>query len=106
MKNAQKLDAKNIRKDFPIFRRKINSKPLVYLDSAATTQKPVQVIDAIKDYYESHNANIHRGVHTLSEEASDMYDQAHKDTAKLINAGSMEEIIFVRNTTEASSERV
>ena len=91
-----------IRKDFPILNRKINGKKLIYFDNAATTQKPQQVLDAITNYYENHNANIHRGVHTLSEEASDMYDEAHKKVGKFINAKHpIGEIIFVRNATEA-----
>ena len=92
---------KKIREDFPILSRKINGKPLIYFDNAATTQKPKQVLNALNNYYENHNANIHRGVHTLSEEASDMYDEAHKKVGKFINAKHpMQEIIFVRNATE------
>ena len=94
------LNTSKIREDFPIFKRKINGYPLIYFDNAATSQKPIQVINAIKEFYETHNANIHRGIHTLSQEASDFYDNARRKTAKLINAKE-EEIIFVRNTTEA-----
>jgi cysteine desulfurase/selenocysteine lyase len=90
-----------IRRDFPILERKINGKPLIYFDNAATTQKPRQVIDAIVDYYRNHNANVHRGVHTLSMEATDLYEQARESIAKFVNAKSEREIVFVRNTTEA-----
>ena len=94
-------DVKKIREDFPILKRKIHGKNLVYLDNAATTQKPKQVLDAWQNYYCEHNANIHRGVHLLSQEASDMYDDAHKKVGKFINAKSPEqETIFVRNATE------
>lgn len=96
MYNVQK-----IRQDFPILDRKINGTKLVYLDNAASTQKPRQVIDTLTNYYEHHNANIHRGVHQLSQEASVMYDDAHKTVGKFINAKKpSEETIFVRNATE------
>lgn len=95
------FDVSKIRQDFPILKRKINGKPLVYLDNAATTQKPKQVIDALVDYYSNHNANIHRGIHTLAEEATAMHEKARKKIAKFIGAQSVQEIIFVRNTTEA-----
>ncbi|MEM0473220.1 MAG: cysteine desulfurase [Candidatus Aenigmatarchaeota archaeon] len=88
-------------KDFPILKRKVNGKKLVYLDSAATSQKPFQVIKAITEFYTNHNANIHRALHTLSEEATIAYEQAREKAAAFINAESTEEIIFVRNTTEA-----
>ncbi|MCX8178655.1 MAG: cysteine desulfurase [Candidatus Aenigmarchaeota archaeon] len=88
-------------KDFPILKRKVNGKKLVYLDSAATSQKPFQVIKVITDFYTNHNANIHRALHTLSEEATIAYEQAREKVAAFINAESTEEIIFVRNTTEA-----
>ena len=92
---------KKIREDFPILNREINGKKLIYLDNAATTQKPRQVLDALNDYYTKNNANIHRGVHTLSEEATEMYDDAHKKVGKFINAKHpFEETIFVRNATE------
>ncbi|MEM2130958.1 MAG: cysteine desulfurase [Candidatus Woesearchaeota archaeon] len=97
------MDVDNIRKDFPILNRKVNGKNLVYLDNAATTQKPIQVIEAVNNYYKEHNANIHRGVHQLSQEASELYEESHKKVAKFINAKSMEEIIFVRNATEAAN---
>lgn len=96
-----KFNPEEIRKDFPIFKRKINNQPLVYLDNAATTQKPHQVIEALVDYYRNHNANIHRGIHTLSEEATVLYEGAREKVAKFIGAKSSKEIIFVRNSTEA-----
>jgi cysteine desulfurase/selenocysteine lyase len=95
------LDPYKIRQDFPILKRKINNHPLIYFDNAATTQKPKQVIEAIKEFYENHNANVHRAIHTLSQESSELYENAHEEVAKFINADSMEEIIFVRGTTEA-----
>ena len=90
-----------IKQDFPILKRRVNGKQLVYLDSAATSQKPQQVIDALVDYYQNHNANIHRGVHTLGDESTKLYEQARKTVADFIGAGDPEELIFVRNTTEA-----
>src|ERR1700722_9466042 len=92
------LDA--IRAQFPILKTKIHGKPLVYFDNGATTQKPRAVIDAIQKYYESENANIHRGVHTLSQEATTAYEEARKKIARFINAGDEREIIFTRGTTE------
>jgi len=95
------LDLGKIRGDFPILKRKINNHPLIYFDSAATSQKPRQVIESMKEFYEKHNANVHRAVHTLSQEASELYENAHEEVAKFINAKGMEEIVFVRGTTEA-----
>lgn len=89
-----------MREQFPIFNRKINGKDLIYLDNAATTQKPQAVIDAITDFYSQSNANIHRGIHTLSTEATRMWEDAHQVVADFLGAKSMEEIIFVRNATE------
>ncbi|HLC72974.1 MAG TPA: cysteine desulfurase [Candidatus Nanoarchaeia archaeon] len=89
-----------IKKDFPIFQRKIHGKPLVYLDSASSSQKPKQVIQTLSDYYEKMHANIHRGVYTLSEEATLAYEDAHRKVARLINA-KFKEIIFTKNTTES-----
>ena len=94
------MNIDKIREDFPILKRKIGGKPLVYLDSAATSQKPVQVIEAEMQFYEMYNANIHRGVHTLSEEATEIYEGARKKIAGFIGAKA-EEIIFTRNATEA-----
>ena len=91
-----------IRKDFPILRRKVrDNKPLVYLDNASTTQKPNQVIDAITDYYRNHNANIHRAVYALAEEATEAYEKTRDKIANFLNIPNREEIIFVRGTTEA-----
>lgn len=96
------LNAYEIRRDFPILKRKVgDNKTLVYLDNAATTQKPFSVIDAIYDYYSNYNANIHRAVHQLGEEATVAYEQTREKVAKFINAHSKEEIIFTRNATEA-----
>jgi cysteine desulfurase/selenocysteine lyase len=95
------FDPYKVREDFPILKRRINNHPLIYFDNAATSQKPKQVIDAIKDFYENHNANVHRAVHTLSQEASELYEKAHEEVANFINANGMEEIVFVRGTTEA-----
>jgi cysteine desulfurase/selenocysteine lyase len=93
-------DVNKIRADFPILARKIQGKPLVYLDNAATTQKPQAVIDALSRYYMSENANIHRGVHTLSEQATESYEQARKTVGRFIKAADAREIIFVRGATE------
>jgi cysteine desulfurase/selenocysteine lyase len=90
-----------MKEQFPILRREINGNKLVYLDNAATTQKPQTVIDAIVDFYTNHNANIHRGVHTLAEESTKMWLDTHRLVASFINARSYEEIVFVRNSTEA-----
>jgi cysteine desulfurase/selenocysteine lyase len=98
---TQSLDVDAVRRDFPILSRKINGKPLVYLDSAATSQKPTQVIDAMGDYYRRYNANPHRGVYALSEEATAAYESARQRVAAFINAPSAKEIIFTRNATEA-----
>jgi len=90
-----------IREDFPILKRKVNNNPLIYFDNAATTQKPRQVIDAIQNFYENHNANVHRAVHTLSLEATELHENARKTVGKFINAKNEAEIVFVRGTTEA-----
>ena len=95
------LDVKKIREDFPILSRQVYGKPLVYLDNGATSQKPRIVIQALVDYYESYNSNIHRGVHTLSVEATERHEEARQKVADFIGAPSPEEIIFTRNTTEA-----
>ncbi|MGB5205624.1 aminotransferase class V-fold PLP-dependent enzyme [Eudoraea sp.] len=96
-----KLDIETIRKDFPILKRKVNGYPLVYLDNAATSQTPKQVIDVIVDYYSRYNANIHRGVHTLSQEATDAYENARLKVQKHINAAEPYEIIFTSGTTDS-----
>src|SRR5919202_6817780 len=95
------LDVQRIRQDFPILSRTVHGKPLVYLDNAATSQKPRSVIASLVEYYETYNANVHRGVHQLSQEATDAYEAVRAQTARFINAPREEEIIFVRNTTEA-----
>jgi len=94
-------DAQKVRADFPILAREVNGKPLVYLDNAATTQKPRQVIQAIVDYYEGYNANVHRGVHALSQEATDRYEGARAKVARFIGAERPEEIIWTRNASES-----
>src|SRR3990167_8022291 len=95
------LDIESIRKDFPILQRKVHGKPLVYLDNAATSQKPKQVIDAVDFYYRNYNANVHRSIHQLGEEATAKFEEAHEKIAGFINAGSYENIIFTKNTTES-----
>src|SRR5215213_8790975 len=95
------LDVARIRADFPILARRVHGHRLVYLDNASTTQKPRQVIQALVDYYETSNANIHRGIHTLAEEATAAYEGVRDDVARFIGAAGDDEIIFTRNTTEA-----
>jgi len=95
------FDVDEVRRDFPILNREIDGKPLVYLDNAATSQKPVSVINAITDYYSRYNANIHRGVYSISMEASAAYENARINVKEFINAASEREIIFTRGTTEA-----
>ena len=97
---APVFDAERARRDFPILQQEINGKPLVYLDNAATAQKPRQVIDAISGYYEKHNANVHRGVHALSVRATELYEGAREKVRAFINAAATSEIVFVRGTTE------
>jgi len=94
------FNPREVRAEFPILSRTIGGKPLVYLDNAATTQKPQAVIDALVRYYSTENANIHRGVHTLSQEATEHYEQARRDVQHFINSGDPGEIVFVRGTTE------
>ncbi len=96
-----RAELEKIRADFPILQQKVHGKPLVYFDNAATSQKPRAVIDAIVRYYETTNANIHRGVHFLSERATEQHDAARRTVQKFLNARSANEIIFVRGTTEA-----
>jgi cysteine desulfurase/selenocysteine lyase len=96
-----RLDVSAIRADFPILQRRVHGRPLVYLDNAATTQKPRAVIDRLVRYYEEENANIHRGVHTLSVEATDAYDAARDRVRRFLNAADSREIVFVRGATEA-----
>ena len=96
-----KLDVNKIRNDFPILKRKVNGYPLVYFDNAATSQKPSKVIASITDYYENYNSNIHRGVHTVSQEATDAYENARKKIQKHFNAKHSEEIILTSGTTHS-----
>jgi cysteine desulfurase/selenocysteine lyase len=95
------MDIKEIKKDFPILDIKVNNKPLIYLDNAATTQKPIQVIEAISDYYKNYNANVHRGVHTLSQIATDKFEAVREQIKNFINAKESSEIIYTRGTTES-----
>ncbi|MEM9922584.1 MAG: cysteine desulfurase [Cyanobacteria bacterium P01_D01_bin.50] len=97
----EKTLANLVRQDFPILHQEVNGKPLVYLDNAATSQKPSFVIDTIRNYYEGYNANVHRGAHHLSAKATDAYEAARDKVAKFVNAKSREEIVFTRNATEA-----
>ncbi|HUP37510.1 MAG TPA: cysteine desulfurase [Candidatus Limnocylindria bacterium] len=94
------LDVERIRKDFPILHQEVHGRPLVYLDSAATSQKPQVVLDALAEYYARNNANVHRGVHRLSERATDAYEGARARIQRFLNAAHPREIIFVRGTTE------
>lgn len=96
----EKTLAQKVRPDFPILNQEIHGKPLVYLDNAATSQKPVQVLDALRHYYDFDNANVHRGVHTLSSRATDAYEGAREKIAKFVNAASEQEIIYTRNASE------
>jgi cysteine desulfurase/selenocysteine lyase len=98
---ASTFDVARVRADFPILRRQARGRPLVYLDNAATTQKPQVVIDALTRYYSEMNANVHRGVHELSEIASEAYEASRATIARFVNARSPREIVFTRNTTEA-----
>lgn len=95
------MDIQKIREDFPILKRKVNGKPLVYFDNAATSQTPIQVIDTIADYYKNYNANIHRGVHALSQEATEAYESARRKIQKHFNAAHPHEIIFTSGTTHS-----
>ena len=96
-----KLDARKLRADFPIFEQEINGKPLAYLDSAVSTHKPRQVLDKLRDFYETSYANVHRGVYTLSERSTAEYEGARQKIADYVNAASPREIVFVRGATEA-----
>ena len=101
LRSASGFDPLRWRRDFPIFKQKVNGKPLVYLDNANTSQKPQVVIDALSSYYETINANVHRGTHRLSELATAAYEGAREKARSFIHAGSTREIVFVRGTTEA-----
>ena len=97
----QPFNLENIREDFPILDQEINGSPLAYFDNAASTQKPKAVIDAVKNYYEQNHSNVHRGVHSLSVRATELYEGSRKKIAQFINANSPNEIIFTRGTTES-----
>lgn len=99
--SSQPLEVAQIQADFPILKRRVHGKKLVYLDNAATTQKPKAVVRAISDYYYKHNANPHRGVHELSIEATEAFDGARRTIGNFINAGAFEEVVFTRGTTES-----
>lgn len=100
-KPTQILDINKIRQDFPILKREVNGKPLVYFDNGATSQKPQLVIDAINKYYSFENSNIHRGIHTLSQEATNAYEEARKKVQRFVNAQHEHEIIFTKGTTDS-----
>src|SRR5210317_2165026 len=95
------FDVNRARQDFPILERTVHGKPLVYLDTAASAQRPAAVVEAVDSFYLHHNANVHRGVHTLSQEATDLYEGGRRKLARYINAASEREVIFTRGTTEA-----
>ncbi len=95
------LDVDRIREDFPILKRQVHGRPLVYLDNAATSQKPKAVIEALVDFYSQTNANIHRGIHVLSEEATVLYEGAREKVSRFIGAPKSRSVVFTRNTTEA-----
>ncbi len=98
---AKKFDIKEIREDFPVLHQEINGKPLIYFDNAATTQKPKPVIEALMGYYIGYNSNIHRGIHTLAEKATNAFEESRKAVQKFINADEAEEIIFTYGTTDS-----
>ena len=101
MTSGLPFDVKRVRQDFPILSRSVHGKPLVYLDTAASAQRPLAVIEATDRFYREHNANVHRGVHTLSQEATDLYEGARAKLARHLNAASEREIVFTRGTTES-----
>ena len=94
------INPEEIRARFPVLDQEVNGHPLIYLDNAATTQKPDTVIKSVTEYYEKDNSNVHRGIHTLSQRASDDYDESREKIRDLLGAKEAEEIIFVRGTTE------
>src|SRR5699024_11656012 len=95
------MDIRAIREQSPILDQEINGKPLVYLDSSATAQKPVQVIEAVDQYYRENNSNVHRGVHTLGTRATDQYEGSREKVRRFLNADSTAEVIFTRGTTKS-----
>ncbi len=101
MTQKRVFDIEEVRRDFPILTRKIHGKPLVYFDTASSAQRPLAVIEATDNFYREHNANVHRGVHTLSQEATDLYEGGRHKLARFINASSWREVVFTRGTTEA-----
>jgi cysteine desulfurase/selenocysteine lyase len=101
MKKNKQIDIDQIRNDFPILKRKVNGKDLIYFDNAATSQTPKIVIDSIVDYYSNYNSNIHRGVHFLSQEATDAYEESRVKFQKHFNADNSFEIIFTSGTTHS-----
>ncbi|USZ66669.1 cysteine desulfurase [Halorussus salilacus] len=104
LQQSDALDVERIREDFPILEREVgDGRPLVYLDNGATTQTPDRVVDAISEYYRTYNANVHRGIHQLSQEASIAYEEAHDAVADFVGADGREEIVFTKNTTEAEN---
>src|SRR5580700_3249278 len=100
MSISKNIDWTTLRKDFPILDQQVHGKPLVYFDNAATSQKPRVVIDALTHYYERDNANVHRGIHELSNRATNGFEAARARAAKFINARSADEIVYTRGTTE------
>lgn len=98
---VSKINWIKVRSEFPILQRKVNGKPLVYLDNAASSQKPIQVIDAITHYYSFYNANVHRGVHTLSQEGTNAFEASRKTVQEFINASKTEEVVFTKGTTNS-----
>ena len=102
MLKTEAIDVERIRASFPILKRQVHGKRLVYLDNAATTQKPQSVIDALVDYYARYNSNVHRSVHTLGEEATAAYEASREKAAKFVGARA-KELVFVRGTTEATN---
>ena len=95
------FEVEKAREDFPILGRKVHGKPLIYFDTAASAQRPLAVIEGTDNFYREHNANVHRGVHTLSQEATDLYEGGRQKLAGRINARSWREVIFTRGTTES-----
>src|SRR5699024_4275346 len=100
-KVKDQLDVFALREQFPVLSRQVHGKPLVYFDNAATAQRPLKVIEAMDDFYRRYNANVHRGVHRLSVEASEQFENARESVSRLLNADSIREVIFTRGTTEA-----
>jgi cysteine desulfurase/selenocysteine lyase len=103
LQQSDALDVERIREDFPILEREFDGQQLVYLDNGATSQTPDQVIDAMSDYYRQYNANVHRGIHQLSQEASIAYEEAHDTVAEFVGADGREEMVFTKNTTDAEN---